>query len=257
MKFIITGILFLFLGVSSSGQNLKLSAEVVNDFATSFYYQYKYENSGGIKSLAFLTGRQLGYSLVDVEVAVETIAKDDKFREGLFKMFLDLYRGDEQFVTLNLISMGMRATNAKLLGKYIISKYRLRATDEGSTQINSTNNTLPPISIIRCGYQKLHDSLTKNHIEYVIDSAISDEIFIGYNLKTSNGKYFISKNYTICSYSFEITQALKSLVKYLLNQGAKVKQKEAGYIILAYKGILVQILELSDQKISVTYNKLK
>lgn len=133
MRVIILSSVFLIMGMSSFGQNLKPSKDVVNDFASAVYYQYKYSNRGGVKSWVYLTGQRLGYNLVDIEIAVESITKDNRFREELFKTFLKLYRGDEQFISLNLISIGMRATSAKYLANYILDKYK----DEVDAEKNS------------------------------------------------------------------------------------------------------------------------
>lgn len=124
MKQVITTILSLFLlltGINS--QNANPSKETINDFSVSFYYKYKFEKNQSLQACAYLAGNRIGYSLVDIQVAVEKLETDSRFREELLKVMVDLYKADEEFFTLNLMSVGMKATNAKELARYIYQKY--------------------------------------------------------------------------------------------------------------------------------------
>lgn len=124
MKQIITIILTLFVLLTTvNSQSARPSKETIRDFSVSFYYKYKFEKNQSLQSCAYLAGNRIGYSLVDIQIAVEKLETDTRFREELLKIMVDLYKADEEFFTLNLISIGMKATNAKELAKYIYQKY--------------------------------------------------------------------------------------------------------------------------------------
>jgi hypothetical protein len=258
MKSIITNLIFLFVGLHSYCQ-IKLSPEVINDFSFSYYYQYKFQNNGSVRACAFLAGRRIGYGLVDIEVAVENMTKDNKFREELYKIIFELYKGDKEFLTLNLISIGMKATNAKKLSQYVFAKYSKQPIyNEESTRQPTKNMDLilnSPSKILNYSYRNLIDSLNRNHIVYKKDSAIVDETFIGFNIKTADGEYFILENYSIGSYEFEISESFEIVARYYIQREAKIKKHESGYYLFYYKGVIIQILEHSDVSTSITYNK--
>lgn len=124
MKQAIITILTLFLLLTAvNSQIAKPSKETIKDFSVSFYYKYKFEKNQSLQACAYLAGNRIGYSLVDIQVAVEKMETDAKFREELLKVMVDLYKADEEFFTLNLISIGMKATNARELARYIYQKY--------------------------------------------------------------------------------------------------------------------------------------
>ena len=193
MKYFIIAIALLFLGISVYSQNLKPSAAVTNDFVTSFYYQYKYQKSSGVRSCAFITGQQMGYNLVDLEVAVEEMAKNNKFRELLYKVMFNLYKGDEEFFTLNLISIGMKAANAKVLSKYVLNKYGKNAIQSELLQANPDSNIIDPVSkISTLNYINLKNIFTlKNLIRVFGKENIIEKI--AYN---ENGEEF-GKRYVL------------------------------------------------------------
>jgi hypothetical protein len=119
-------ILFVLLSTSNS-QNSKPPKETIKDFSVSFYYKYKFEKNQSLRACAYLAGNRIAYSLSDIQVAVEKMETDTRFRDELLKVMVELYKGDEEFFTLNLISIGMKATNAKELARYIYQKYERRS----------------------------------------------------------------------------------------------------------------------------------
>ncbi|MBN8672820.1 MAG: hypothetical protein J0L56_01735 [Chitinophagales bacterium] len=146
MKQVITTILALFLLFTvANAQNTKPSKETIKDFSVSFYYKYKFERNQSLQASAYLAGNRIGYSFVDIQVAVEKMETDGRFREELLKVMLDLYKAEE-FFTLNLISIGMKATNAKELARYIYQKYERRSEIiENTDKINEPkDSTIDP-----------------------------------------------------------------------------------------------------------------
>ena len=123
MKTLITIFLVAFSSFDSYCQKPAVSKEILNDFCTSFYYKYAYEKNENLQSMAYLTGNRIGYGLVDIEIAIEELGKNGTFREELFRTFADNSTHDQELLTLNFISIGMKAKNAKALSQYILDKY--------------------------------------------------------------------------------------------------------------------------------------
>lgn len=155
MKQVITTILAsFFLLTAVNSQNAKPSKETIKDFSVSFYYKYRFEKNQSLQACTYLAGNRIGYSLVDIQMAVEKMETDAKFREELLKVMVDVYKADEEFFTLNLISIGMKATNAKELARYIYQKYErsqeaTAETDKISEPKDSRKSKLPQAKFTR------------------------------------------------------------------------------------------------------------
>lgn len=123
MKILIIYLSLLLISSISYSQGIKPPKEVVNDFAFSYYYKYKFEKNEPLHNIAYLAGRSLGYSYIDIEIAVEEMDTNSKFRDEVYQVFFELTKGDEEYLALNLSNFGMRATNANKLAKYICFKF--------------------------------------------------------------------------------------------------------------------------------------
>lgn len=111
-------------------QNQTLSKEVIRDFALNYYYKVKYENNDNLRAWAYMAGRRIGYGIVDIEIAVEKLETNTVFREELFKFIGETSRYEDEFLTLQLIGIGVKATNAKMLSQYILGKRYVKVPSE-------------------------------------------------------------------------------------------------------------------------------
>lgn len=138
MKMLIIYLSLLLISSISYSQGIKPPNEVVNDFAFSYYYKYKFEKNKPLHNIAYLAGQSLGYSYIDIEIAVEKMDTNSKFREEVYQVLFELAKGDEEYLALNLSNFGMRATNANKLAKYICFKF-------GKPVFNKPENIKPEL----------------------------------------------------------------------------------------------------------------
>jgi TonB family protein len=141
MKKFLLAILALYC-ISVKAQLKEPSTAITVDFCRNIFIQVKVYNNDNIKAYCYLAGRNLGYGLVDIEEAIENINKNKKFRDELQKSIVRNY-GNQEMLALNLISIGMRATNAKLLAKYLIIKYSSTNNSDVSKRVITSNFNLP------------------------------------------------------------------------------------------------------------------
>lgn len=223
MKRAITTILALFfLFAVATSQNAKPSKEAIRDFSISFYYKYKFEKNQSLQAYAYITGNRLGYSLVDIQVAVEKMETDVRFREELLKVMGDLYKTDVDFFTLNLISIGMKATNAKELASYVYQKH-----EQGS------GVTVEPTKII-----ELKDS-NKEHGKTNIPKAI----FAPPTQKKSEYNRLFTGTKIFCDpeniWKYEVTVIGDSVILKLFPGSANSHHKNKSKPVETVKGIIV------------------
>lgn len=124
MKKSILILITVFTSFIGYAQTTKLSATTIRDFAVSFYYKHHIEKSEDVRSWAYAAGNSLGYGYTDVAIGVEQLEKNKVFREAIFKTIYQLCRCDQEMLTLQLIAIGMKATEAKTLSIYILSQYK-------------------------------------------------------------------------------------------------------------------------------------
>lgn len=84
---------FMILSLNSYSQEKEPAKETVNDFVISYIYKCKYEKNDALRTIAYVAGRRIGYTQIDIEIAMEKMDSDKEFREALYKVFVELQRG--------------------------------------------------------------------------------------------------------------------------------------------------------------------
>lgn len=168
--------LFLLIVLSSRSQNLKVSKEVIRDFSVSYYYKYRFEKNQTLRAWAYWAGNKLGLGVADLELAVERMETNATFREELYKTFAEFCKYDSELLTMSLISVGMKASNAKELTTYILDKYRINSTTLGQSNKKEKESTFVLVqeSEFIGGPQAMNQYLRES-LRYP-DSAIKEEI---------------------------------------------------------------------------------
>jgi hypothetical protein len=128
MKKFIVSLFFVITFSCIQAQQSSIEKNIIRDFAVNFFYKYKYQKNQNLRAWAYYTGNKLGYGQVDIEIAVEQIEVNNQFRDELFRTFIRFSNSDEELLIINLISIGMQATNARKLGKYISQNYKADGT---------------------------------------------------------------------------------------------------------------------------------
>lgn len=134
MKKIIILIFTLFVNIYVYSQKT-LPKSVSDDFAYSVFENYKYGN-GNIKIILMTKLRQQGYSMMNVDVLMETINKNVKNRNKVIEAIHSVIGNSEEFMYANLSSIGMSATNAKYMTQYILNEdYKVQPTEKELEEI--------------------------------------------------------------------------------------------------------------------------
>lgn len=255
----------MMLSVLVNAQVKDPPSEVTLDFCRNIYIQAKIYNNDNIRAMCYVVGRNLGYELSDIEVAIEGINKNKKFRDELQKQMTEMYR-DKEMITLNLISIGMRAVNAKILAGYLVNKYVASSSNNNVLGQGSTSKAvwgLPePEQLLKKSYKSIVDSLNKRKIDFKIDSTFGEGVFYGYTLRTNDGEYFFRNNYDVRTYGFQINESIENVGRYFINKGAVISDegrvgynKELSYYILTYKGYRLEINRNGDKQSRIVYEK--
>lgn len=256
---------FMLLSMLLHAQVKEPPPEVIIDFCRNIYIQVKIYNNDNIRASCYMAGRQLGYQLSDIEEAVENINKNKKFRDELLKQMTEMYR-DKEIITLNLIGIGMRATNAKILGTYLANKYLNTSllNGEPNTDIVSKSDfRLPePDQLLKKSYKTVIDSLNKSKVEYKIDSTFGEGIFYGYSLRTNDGEYFFNEKHDLRTFGFQVYQSIEKVKNFFIKKGAVVTkvgtvQFDDGnsYFMLLYKGYRLEINKIGEMQTRIEYEK--
>lgn len=210
-------------------------------------------------------GNNLGINCQILRKQLKILIKTKKFRDELLKQMTSMYR-DKEMITLNLISIGMKATNAKILGSYLVNKYF------GVSSLNSESNSnitskfdfrLPePDQLLKKSYKTVIDSLNKNKVDYKIDSTFGEGIFYGYSLRTKNGEYFLTDKREVRSYGFQVYKSIEKVKAYFEQRGAVITKKgtihfndEISYYMLFYKGYRLEINKTGDTQTHIDFQK--
>ena len=256
---------FMLLSILLKAQVKEPPPEVTLDFCRNVYIQVKIYNNDNIKASCYMAGKQLGYQFSDIEEAIENINKNKKFRDEMLKQMTSMY-SDKEMITLNLISIGMKATNAKILGSYLVNKY----LDVSSLNVESNSNItsnfdflLPePDQLLKKSYKTIIDSLIKSKIDYKIDTTFGEDIFYGYSLRTKNGEYFLTDKLEVRSYGFQVYKSIEKVKDYFEQRGAVITKKgaiyfkdEVSYYMLFYKGYRLEINKTGDTQTQIDYQK--
>lgn len=254
---------FMLLSMLLNSQVKEPPPEVTMDFCRNLYIQVKIYNNDNIRASCYMAGRQLGYQLSDIEEAVENINKNKKFRDELLKQMTEMYR-DKEMITLNLIGIGMKATNAKIMGSYLVNKYLDASSSNGESNSNITSKSdflLPePDQLLEKSCKSVIDSLNKSKAEYKIDSTFGEGIFYGYSLRTKDGEYFLTVKREVQTYGFQVYQSIEMVKNYFIKKGAVVTkvgtvQFDDGnsYFMLLYRGYRLEINKTGDMQTRIEY----
>ena len=114
-----------------------LPSSVIHDFAVNAYRDFNYGN-GNLRAMLTYSLSKHGYGPFDVALGVEELEKDKKFRNHVFEVLFNALHGDHEFMKVNFLSMGMKASNAKILAKYLIDTYAVTSQDEQITTPSSS-----------------------------------------------------------------------------------------------------------------------
>lgn len=237
-------------------QDAKLPAKTIQAFAEAYNYHFQYGRDM-FKVAAMEAARNIGiYKVSDMHEAVQNLKSATNFRNSLLRRIGSYsgYRYD--FIYTTLTGMGIDPTYSNTLAEYIISIQNSQQSKNIETARSDLKSLLPPPSnVFNYKYQALLDSFKRNEIPYTQDSSIIDDTFIGFDIKTRDGEYFIQDNFRIGSYKLEIPKTMTEVTQYFLSQGAKLKQKESYYYLYSFKGFIVQVMKMSDFSVTVTYNR--
>lgn len=102
-----------------------LPKNINDDFGYAVINNYFYRNNN-IRIFLMSKLRDKGYEPMDIDVLVESIKKNTKNRNIIFEVFHDYFKDtDENYLYMNLTSLGISASNAKYLTDYILNeKYK-------------------------------------------------------------------------------------------------------------------------------------
>lgn len=255
----------IFLGILVHAQVKEPPAEVTLDFCRNMYIQVKIFNNDNIRASCYMAGRKLGYQLSDIEEAIENISKNKKFRDEVQKQMAEMYR-DKEMITLNLIGIGMSATNAKILASYLVNKYVMISSPSNSSNLNGTSKLdfqLPePEQVLKKSYKSVIDSLNKEKSDYKIDSTFGEGMFYGFSLRTKDGEYFLTDKKELQTYGYQVYQSIEKVKDYFKQRGAVITKKgtihfndENSYYMLFYKGYRLDINKTGDIQTRIDYQK--
>lgn len=240
-------------------------AEVKLDFCRNIYIQVKIYDNDNIRASCYMAGRKLGYQLSDIEEAVENISRNVRFRDELLKQMTEIYR-DKETISLNLIGIGMKATNAKIMGSFLVNKYLGSSKLDGesiSNVISKSDFRFPePGQLLEKSYKAVIDSLNKRKADYKIDSTYGEGIFYGYSLRTNDGDFFLTDKHEVQSYSLQVYHSIEKVKDYFKQRGAVITKKgtihfgdENSYYMLFYKGYRLEINKTGDIQTRIDYQK--
>jgi hypothetical protein len=123
-RLIIVLILVFTVSFHSYGQKA-LPSSVLHDFAVNTYRNFNYGN-GNLRAMLTYGLSKYGYGPFDVALGIEELEKDKKFRSLVFEVLYNSLHGNEELMQVNFLTMGMKASNAKILAKYMIDKYAVK-----------------------------------------------------------------------------------------------------------------------------------
>lgn len=113
---------FVLYSILCQAQKQELPQIVRDDFCTNAKINFEY-GSDAFKAWMFQTARSIGLkSIVDIEVAVESINERKDLQEEFFKNTFRI-GGSRDFLFMQFRSIGMNAKNSEVLTDYIINKY--------------------------------------------------------------------------------------------------------------------------------------
>jgi len=140
MKKVILSLLTVVVSIVSFSQTRMLPEQVEGDFTFNYLYKCQYENNQNLMAFAYYVGNQSGYG-VDNIAQLKGAMTQQGFREALFAKFAEQSNYDPDALSLNLVHIGMKASNANTLSHYILNKYH-RVVSNETTKSRSRENTI-------------------------------------------------------------------------------------------------------------------
>lgn len=229
-----------------------LPKSVSDDFTYSVFENYKYGN-GNIKMLLMTKLRKQGYSLMNVDVLMETIDKNVKNRNKVIEAIHSVIGNNEEFMYANLSSLGMSATNAKYMTEYILNEdYKVQPTEKELEEIknkkinafnqekekrkNDYNNLITKIIKGEISISRINSTLNIDNEKYGLPQKL--EANIEDNLVIKNDALLELFNYL----------KINGKITFIFNLDSKIDQ---------IKTKNNEILQLSEEQISKTNEVIK
>lgn len=130
-------LMFLFLATNqilSAQQKLEPSQSVTRDYALNMYREFRW-GTEAMKAMIFLSLRSQGYDNSQIFLGMEKLDVNKSFRKATYRAWYRYTNGSHDFMMQNLMSIGMRASNANTLSSYIIDFHEQEYKEEEKKQL--------------------------------------------------------------------------------------------------------------------------